>query len=92
MTEEIFGEPNYEDLSPDLKLFGDEKWTIWEKREYEQTKTQTEEEFLGDCNKIAWFDNILQFHLVWKKIPHSKPSDVLFDATTNSFKIYADED
>ena len=87
MVTETFGEPDYVKLltpeGKELQLADAQKWTIWEKREFLEQKgpkLQSEEQFMANCKKIAWFDNIIQFHLAWKKIPHSVPSKILYDS------------
>ena len=40
--------------------------------------------------KVAWFDNIIQFHRAWNKISHAKIENVLYDITNEKFKIFQD--
>ena len=38
-------------------------------------------------NKVAWFDNILQFHQVWNRVPHASIKDILADSEKNQFRV-----
>ena len=70
-------------------LYKDIKWTMWEYIEYDQQKSRTTNE--ADYNKllrkVAWFDNMVQFHSVWNKIPHAQLSNILYDGDSNQFKV-----
>ena len=83
---EVFGGEN--DMTKladgkDLQLFGGAKWTLWEQREFldqgKSSKNQSEENYERLLQRVAWFDNIIQFHQVWNRVPHSKINEILAD-------------
>ena len=98
-VEEVFGNPDLTTIDPsnkeNLKLYGNQSYTIWELREFREKskdKNVQEEAYEKLLRKVGWFDNILMFHQVWNKIPHSKVNQVLADTDNSQFRIYEDED
>ena len=74
----------------ELKLYKDMKWTIWEIVEYVDSKTGKnikEDDYDKLLRKIAWFDNMIQFHQAWNKIPHAKISQILMDTENSRFRV-----
>lgn len=82
---EKFGEPDYGSIAQELSLYKGLKWTIWEYIEYDQKEKNKDWE--KKMRKVAWFDNMIQFHQAWNKIVHAKVSNVMFDIGTNQFKL-----
>jgi len=79
--EEVFDDPDYGEvgLENEIKLYNDFKWTIWENIDYLDPKANKQVSWDRKMRKVAWFDNIIQFHRAWNKISHSKIENVLFD-------------
>ena len=65
-----------------LKLFGEEKWVIWENIDFMQKKDSQWEDRI---RRVAWFDNMINFHMVWNNIPHAIVSNVMYDAVNQQF-------
>ena len=71
---EVFGSPDFKKIAPkELALYKNLEWTMWEYIEYEQQKQKTisHDDYHKLLRKVAWFDNMVQFHQVWNKIPHA---------------------
>lgn len=77
---------NIEALAEDLKLFNNEKWTVWENIDYID-KNENKTDWGNKMRRVAWFDNIINFHMAWNKIPHADVSKVLYDAPNNQFNM-----
>ena len=45
----------------ELKLFADQKWTIWENYEMKDEKKDAGS-WANLMRKVAWFDNMISFH------------------------------
>ena len=66
-----------------------QKWTIWEFIDYHEAKQKwAQQNYEKLCRKVAWFDNILSFHQVWNRIPHSQVKEILCDG--EKFKVFKD--
>lgn len=92
MEEKFGGEKDLSALGEgeEMKLFGGSKFTIWELRELQEVakeKYLAEENYEKLLRKVAWFDNIGQFHQVWNKLPHSRIKDILADSDNNRFRV-----
>lgn len=55
-----------------------------------EMKKWMNENYTKRCKKVAWFDNMITFHQAWNTVPHSKVSEVLFDAADNKVKVFKD--
>lgn len=84
LAREKFGaEPNITALCEDsLSLYGDQKWVIWENIDY---TTKKDSDWENRIRRVAWFDNMINFHQVWNNIPHATLSNVMYDAVNQSF-------
>lgn len=74
-------------LGDEFNLFKGMKWTVWEHIEFENKKYGQAVDYDKLYRKVAWIDNIITFHQVWNKIPHSTLSNILYDGETNQFKV-----
>jgi hypothetical protein len=77
LIEEICGE--------NLKLYGNQKWVIWENIDF--TNKKGNDWHQQQLRVVAWFDNMINFHQAWNSIPHANISDVMYDANTQQFNM-----
>ena len=71
---------DYGKIAEEFKLYKGLKWTIWEHVEFENKKGVDWDKLY---RKVAWFDNAINFHQVWNRIPHAKLSNILYDGESN---------
>ena len=93
LAREKFGvQQNIEGLcSENLKLYDNQQWVIWENIDYTEKTNKSKITHSSDWEKeirrVAWFDNFLNFHMAWNKIPHVKFANVMYDAEQNHFNV-----
>ena len=73
------GTHNYDNIGPEIKLFQGLQWTLWETIEYDTRKKYDSDAWDKCIRKVAWFDNVINFHQAWNRVPHAKIAEILFD-------------
>ena len=90
---ETYGQPDFARIceNGEFNLFNNLKWTMWEYIEYDKSsKAGISNNYEKLLKRVAWFDNMISFHRLWPVLPHSKVSNVLYEADGNEFRAYHD--
>jgi hypothetical protein len=75
-------------VGSDLRLFDNQKWTVWENIEYLDKKENNAAEWESKIRRVAWFDDMINFHQAWNRIPHAKMQNVLYNTEDTEFKVF----
>ena len=53
-----------------------EKWSVWEQWQPigDSKRTQRDDDYMRNMQRLAEFDNLIDFCRVWNYIPHSDPA------------------